>query len=47
MVCPSTDTTMKLNLTHRNHAPSVSIVDMIEKELKSLQPDLQIDGRTR
>ncbi len=43
MVHPSTDTTMKLTLTHRNHAPSVSIVDMIEKELKSLQPSLQID----
>ena len=34
---------MKLTLTHRNHAPSDSIVEMIEKELKSLQPDLQID----
>jgi len=43
MVCPSTDTIMKLTLTHRNHSPSISIVDMIEKELKSLQPDLQID----
>ena len=43
MVCPSTDITMKLTLTHRNHAPSVSVVDMIEKELKSLQPSLQID----
>ena len=43
MVRPSTDTNMKLTLTHRNHAPSVSIVDMIEKELKSLQPSLQID----
>jgi ribosome-associated translation inhibitor RaiA len=43
MVHPSTDTTMKLTLTHRNHAPSISIVDMIEKELKSLQPSLQID----
>ena len=34
---------MKLTLTHRNHAPSASIVEMIDKELKSLQPDLQID----
>jgi ribosome-associated translation inhibitor RaiA len=34
---------MKLTLTHRNHAPSKSIVEMIDKELKSLQPDLQID----
>lgn len=34
---------MKLTLTHRNHAPSDSIVTMIEEELKSLQPDLQID----
>ena len=34
---------MKLTLTHRNHAPSKSIVEMIDKELKSLQPELQID----
>jgi ribosome-associated translation inhibitor RaiA len=34
---------MKLSLTHRNHAPSKSIIEMIDKELKSLQPDLQID----
>jgi ribosome-associated translation inhibitor RaiA len=34
---------MKLTLTHRNHAPSKSIVEMIDKELKSLQPDLRID----
>ena len=34
---------MKLTLTHRNHAPSKSIVEMIDKELKSLLPDLQID----
>ena len=43
MVSPSTKPTMKLTLTHRNHAPSKSIVEMIDKELKSLQPDLQID----
>jgi hypothetical protein len=34
---------MKLTLTHRNHAPSRSIVELIDKELKSLQPDLRID----
>jgi len=34
---------MKLTLTHRNHAPSKSIVEMIDKELESLQHDLQID----
>jgi len=34
---------MKLTLTHRNHAPSASIFEMIHKELTSLQPDLQID----
>jgi hypothetical protein len=34
---------MKLTLTHRNHAPSASIVEMIDKELKSLPPDLHID----
>jgi ribosome-associated translation inhibitor RaiA len=34
---------MKLTLSHRNHAPSKSIVEMIENELKSLLPDLQID----
>ena len=34
---------MKLTLSHRNHVPSKSIVEMIEIELKSLLPDLQID----
>jgi hypothetical protein len=34
---------MKLTLSHRNHAPSKSIVEMIDNELKSLEPDLQID----
>ncbi|MBC8125717.1 MAG: HPF/RaiA family ribosome-associated protein [Gloeobacteraceae cyanobacterium ES-bin-144] len=34
---------MKLKVTHRNHAPSKSIVEMIEKQLTSLLPDLQID----
>lgn len=43
MVCLSTKPAMKLTLTHRNHAPSKSIVEMIDKELKSLLPDLQID----
>ncbi len=43
MVCPSTEPTMKLSLTHRNHAPSPSIVGMLEQELESLRPDLQID----
>lgn len=43
MVRPSTTPIMKLTLTHRNHAPSKSIIEMIDKELKSLQPDLQID----
>jgi ribosome-associated translation inhibitor RaiA len=34
---------MKLTLNHRNHAPSKSIIEMIQNELKSLEPDLQID----
>ncbi len=34
---------MKLTLSHRNHAPSKSIVEMIDNELKALEPDLQID----
>ena len=34
---------MKLTLTHRNQAPSKTIVEMIEKELKALEPELQID----
>ena len=37
------DQPMKLTLTHRNHAPSKSIVEMIKKELKAIQPNLQID----
>ncbi len=32
-----------MKLAHRNHAPSRSIVEVIAKELKALQPDLQID----
>lgn len=42
MVRPSTKAIMKLTLTHRNHVPSISIVGMIEKELKAMLPDLQI-----
>ncbi len=34
---------MKLTLSHRNHEPSRSIIAMIEHELESLLPDLQID----
>jgi len=34
---------MKTKLTHRNHVPSKSIVEMIETELSALEPDLQID----
>ncbi len=34
---------MKLTLTHFNHAPSKSIVEMIESELKTLEPSLRID----
>ena len=34
---------MKLTLSHRNHVPSASIVEMIEKELRALLPSLQID----
>ena len=34
---------MKLTLTHRNHAPSATIAELIEKDLRSLLPDLQID----
>lgn len=34
---------MKVKLTHRNHIPDKSIVEMIDKELKVLQTDLKID----
>jgi len=34
---------MKMTFSHRNHTPSVSIIDMIKAELKSILPDLQID----
>jgi hypothetical protein len=34
---------MKLTFSHRNHTPSVSIIEMIKAELKSILPDLQID----
>jgi hypothetical protein len=35
---------MKITLTHRNHAPSVSILAMINAELKALEGELQIDA---
>ncbi|MEY4482565.1 MAG: hypothetical protein RL693_17 [Verrucomicrobiota bacterium] len=34
---------MKLTLTNINHVPSASLIEMLEAQLKSLQPDLQID----
>lgn len=34
---------MKLTLTHRNHVPTKSIIELIQGELKSILPDLQID----
>ena len=34
---------MKLTLTHHNHTPTKTIIEMIRKELESLAPDLQID----
>jgi hypothetical protein len=34
---------MKLTLTHRNHVPTKSIMELIQGELKSILPDLQID----
>jgi hypothetical protein len=34
---------MKLILTHHNHSPSKSIVELIDKALAALQTDLQID----
>lgn len=43
MVCPLDAPFMKVTLTHRNHVPSKSIAAMLDNELKSLQPDLQID----
>ena len=43
MLFPSTTHTMKLTLSHTNHVPSKSIIEMIENELKSLLPALQID----
>lgn len=43
MVCASNRPTMKLTLTHRNHAPSASLLETLHKELKALEPTLQID----
>ncbi len=34
---------MKLTLTHHNHTPTKTIIEMIQKELESLKTDLQID----
>lgn len=34
---------MKFSPTHRNHAPSKSILEMIENKMHSLLPDLKID----
>lgn len=34
---------MKFTLTNIHHVPSASLIEMLEKELHSLQPDLQID----
>lgn len=34
---------MRLHLSHRNHAPSVSITDLVRKELEDLGTVLQID----
>lgn len=34
---------MKLTLTHRNHVPTKSIIELIQGELKSILPELQID----
>jgi ribosome-associated translation inhibitor RaiA len=37
---------MKLTLTHRNEAPSKSVLDMIEAQLETLESSLQIDEAT-
>ena len=34
---------MRISLTHRHHVPSPSIVEMIERNLRSLEPDVRID----
>lgn len=34
---------MKITLSHRHHTPSVSIVELVHKELKSLGAVIQID----
>jgi ribosome-associated translation inhibitor RaiA len=34
---------MKLSLSHRHHAPSVSLIELVSKELEALQSELQID----
>jgi ribosome-associated translation inhibitor RaiA len=44
MVIPQpTEPTMKISLSHHNHAPSVSIVDFVRKELAALGKEMQID----
>ncbi len=42
-VCMSIQPTMKFTFTNQNHAPSKSILDMIEAKMHSLLPDLKID----
>jgi hypothetical protein len=39
----SNQPTMKFTFNHHNHAPSKSILDMIEAKMHSLLPDLKID----
>ena len=39
----SNQLTMKFTFTHHHHAPSKSILDMIEAKMHSLLPDLKID----
>lgn len=34
---------MKVSLSHHNHAPSVSIIDLVRKELEAIGTELQID----
>lgn len=34
---------MKLTLKHLNHQPSMSLIELLEKELEALMPDLHID----
>lgn len=44
MVPASTTTpTMKLSLSHHNHAPSLSIIDLVRRELEAIGTQMQID----